>query len=204
MREAEFRDWQWTHRFDPHVAPLNKLVEELTAKGWLPYIPPMYGGVNARLLSLLRDPGPKTRNGAGSGFLSMENDDASAEAICNYCLQARIDASDIVPWNAYPWYINRKPTSAELEAGMEPLADLIGLLPKLRVVMLHGGSAKHMWHRFAERYVTLGNRNIHVIETYHTSRQAFWHRDPAIRQARRKHLEESFKRAAEYLEATRI
>jgi hypothetical protein len=102
----------------------------------------MYGGVNARLLSVLRDPGPMTQETTnGSGFLCMENDDASAEAICNLFAEAGIDAGDIIPWNAYPWYINRVPKAAELDDGVTPLKSIINLLPKLRVVMLHGGSA---------------------------------------------------------------
>ena len=200
MRDAEFRDWQWAHRFDRHIAPFNELVEELTAKGWLPYIPPMYGGINARLLSLLRDPGPKTREGVGSGFLSMENDDASAEAIYEYCSRAGIQAADMVPWNAYPWYINRKPNRLELDEAMEPLRRVIELLPRLLVVMVHGDTAKQMWRRFAKRYENETSKlNLRVIETYHTSRQAFWHPDPAIRQARKDQLHGAFKKAAEYL-----
>jgi hypothetical protein len=35
-----------------------------------------------------------------------------------------------------------------------------------------------------------------VIETYHTSRQAFWHSDPEVRQQRADHLTRSFGAAA--------
>jgi sugar phosphate isomerase/epimerase len=161
----------------------------------------MYGGVNATLLSILRDPGPKTQMAAnGSGFLCMENDDATAETISNLFAEAGIDASEVVPWNAYPWYINRVPNAAELEAGLDPLKRLIDRLPRLRVVMLHGGTAQDGWRRFARTYQSLlEDRALYVISTYHTSRQAFWHPDPKVREARMEHLRNSFQAAAQHL-----
>jgi hypothetical protein len=203
MANEEFRQEQWERRYDEHIAPINRLVDELQVKsdrGWLPYVAPMYGGVNARLLSVLRDPGPKTRSGQGSGFLCMENDDPSAEAIVGYFSEAGIDPLDILPWNAYPWYINRNPSSPELEAGIEPLRRVIDMLPRLQVVMLHGGAAKSAWKRFERRFPgIIKERNLHVIKTYHTSRQAFWHADPSVREARKENLRQSFCDAARYL-----
>ena len=64
MADAGFRDQQWLNRYSDHIAPINRLVNELRndgIHGWAPYVAPMYGGVNARLLSALRDPGPRTR-----------------------------------------------------------------------------------------------------------------------------------------------
>jgi hypothetical protein len=83
-----------------------------------------------------------------SGFLCPENDDATAERYATMLDEAAIAVSDILGWNAYPWYINRAPRAAELEVGVEPLRRLCGLLPELRVVMLHGGqrgTAGHGW-----------------------------------------------------------
>jgi hypothetical protein len=204
MIEDGFREEQWQHRYDAHIAPINRFVDELgrvPGRDVVPYIAPMYGGVNARLLSVLRDPGPKTQKAnGGSGFLCMENDDATAEAISNLFVEAEIDAGDIVPWNAYPWYINRAPKAAELGAGVSPLNRIIDLLPKLRVVMLHGGSAHDGWNRLTRQYPKIvAERGLLVIKTYHTSRQAFWHRDPLVREARKKDLYESFQKAAQYL-----
>ena len=101
------------------------------------------GGVNARALGSLPGPGPKTRVSlGGSGFLCPENDDASAERFATLLDRAGIAVSETLSWNAYPWYINRAPRAAELEAGVEPLRRLLKLLPSLRVVMLHGVSAR--------------------------------------------------------------
>lgn len=203
MADETFRNQQWQHRYDAHMAPLNHLVDEVrndTRSEWAPYIAPMYGGVHARLLSVLRDPGPKTKEGNGSGFLCMENDDPTAEAISHFFAEVGIGATDIVPWNIYPWYINRAPNSAELQAGIEPLKRMIELLPKLQVVMLHGGSARCGWKQLTRRYPDMvASRKLTVIATYHTSRQAFWHADPAVREARKEHLRTAFQEAARHL-----
>ena len=200
MADPNFRQQQWRNRYDEHVAPINKLVDQLRAEPGdreVPYVPPMYGGVNARLLSIFRDPGPMTQHGRGSGFISMENDDPSAETVKSYFEGAGIGAEDIVPWNAYPWYINRKPNASELRVATEPLKKLIDLLPKLQVVMLHGGSAHQGWRYLLSRFPGIvQSRSLHVIETYHTSRQAFWHKDPEVRQARKEHLGRAFQEAA--------
>ncbi len=203
MALAAFREQQWRDRYAKHIAPINNLVDELArepGRGWLPYVAPIYGGVTARLLSVLRDPGPATRSEEGSGFLSMENDDSTAETIEKLFREAGIAATEIVPWNAYPWYINRSPNADELRAGLEPLRRLIDLLPKLRVVMLHGGSAQTAWKLFARAYPTMvSERELPVISTYHTSRQAFWHAEVSIREARKAHLQNAFVQAAEIL-----
>ncbi len=205
MADATFRNDQWEHRFDEHIAPLNRIVDELRSdpeRGWAPYIAPLYGGVNARLLSVLRDPGPKTQDNIGSGFLCMENDDVTAETLCGLFTMAGIGAEDIIPWNAYPWYINRAPKAEELDAGVEPLRKIIGEIPKLKVIMLHGGDALNGWKRLIRRYPTLvAERKLRAIATYHTSRQAFWHSDSAVREARKAHLHESFHEAALWLKS---
>ncbi len=57
-----------------------------------------------------------------SGFLSVENDDAPAERQLRFMDGAGLDPAEVVPWNAYPWYINTKPpNAAQLHAGTEPL-----------------------------------------------------------------------------------
>lgn len=202
MRDANFCDEQLAGLREPHIAPINALVDDIldpAAGLWAPYVAPMYGGINARLLSVLRDPGPKTNvDHGGSGFLCMENDDATAERISGLFTDALIGAGDVVPWNAYPWYINKAPTAAQLEDGVQPLLDLIELMPQLRVVMLHGGSAHDGWRRLNRRVPSTA-ASLTVLETYHTSRQAFWHRDPAVRDQRAEHLVRSFTAAASAL-----
>lgn len=206
MRDIKYRDEQFAHRYDEHIKPINQLVDRLRkCRGEsVPYVAPIYGGVNARLLSILRDPGPRTQGKEGSGFLCIENDDATAEYIGELFAKAHIDIKDVVPWNAYPWYINRKPMASELNDGVEPLKDLIDLLPKLQVVMLHGGSAKDGWKRFMRQYPNIvTERGLQVIGTYHPSRQAFWHPDPKVRDDRKAHIQRSFHDAERYLQKTK-
>lgn len=204
MANKEFSKHQWEHLYDDHISPINHFVDKLNETDGLtaPYVAPIYGGVKARLLSVLRDPGPKANKG---GFLSIENDDATADKMCSLIAEARIDVSDMVPWNAYPWYINRKPKAAELDAGVEPLLHLIELLPMLQVVILHGGSAHDSWKRLTRRYPNIvAERGLHILKTYHTSRQAFWHPDEAVREARKQDLHDSLQRAALILNSGRM
>jgi hypothetical protein len=202
MTDPRFRRQQLDGLRLPHIAPVNELVDELNepgGRGRVPYLAPAYGGVAARLLCVLRDPGPKTNAAqGGSGFLSPENDDATARRFAALLDGAGIPVSQILAWNAYPWYINRKPTAADLDAGVEPLRQLIGLLPRLRVVMLHGRSAQDGWRRLARRHPDLAGR-LEVIPTFHTSSQALIG-TPEIRAARLAALAQAFTRAARALQ----
>jgi hypothetical protein len=110
---------------------------------------------------------------------------------------AYIPVSQILAWNAYPWYVNHKPSPAELEAGVEPLRRLLGILSRLRVVMLHGGSAQDGWKRLARRHPSLA-AGFEAIPTYHTSNQAFiWTSE--VRAQRMADLASAFARAARTL-----
>ena len=82
MADEAFRKSEQAHRLDTHIAPIKQFVAELqdpTNSLWLPEVAPMHGGIDAMVLSILRDPGPKTQDGSGSGFLCIENDDPTAE-----------------------------------------------------------------------------------------------------------------------------
>lgn len=125
--------------------------------------------------------------------------------MCELIAEAGIDVSEMVPWNAYPWYINRAPNAAEIRTGIEPLKKLIELLPNLQVVILHGGTAHNSWKRLIRSFpYIIEERGLCVIETYHTSRQAFWHPDEKVREARRLHLRDSLRRAASILHETEM
>lgn len=173
---------------DSHIKPVNELVDRfigLDDRGWMPYVAPIHGGTKARVLSVLRDPGPKTRTEGGSGFLCVENDDPTAESQAELFVRFGIEASDVLPWNAYPWYINRAPTAAELEAGASVLIELLPLLPVLRVILLQGRDAAAGWRRVATKAPKLvGDKDLMVVECIHPSRQALWTSDPMVRQQR--------------------
>jgi hypothetical protein len=193
MRDPDFRRSQEAGIWRPHVAPINTLVDALReeGRGWAPYVAPLYGGIAAEMLSVLRDPGHMT-NGAdrGSGFLCLENGDASAELYATLLAEAGISADRMTPWNAYPWYINRKPNASELRAGIRPLRSLIDLLPRLKVITLHGRDAQVLWDKFRDMYPGVAERYI-ALRTYHTSRQAFIGTHD-VREARMKNLRAAF------------
>ena len=202
MRDPQFRQQQVDGLRAPDVAPINALVDELidpSGRGWVPHVAPVYGGVDARVLCIQRDPGPKTHTEyGGSGFLCPENDDATAERFVIQLDDVGIPVSAILAWNAYPWYINRSPRAAELEAGVEPLRRLPGLLPRLQVMMLHGGSARDGWRRLVRRHPDVALQ-LEVVPTYHTSSQAFIG-TPEIRAGRMAALKAAFARTARILQ----
>jgi hypothetical protein len=204
MADKEFKKQQGDRRYDTHVALINYYVDHLSSKGQIPYVAPLYGGVNATLLSILRDPGPMTQNNdKGSGFICMENDDQTAEALYNHYKAAGISACDIVPWNAYPWYINKEPSASQLKVGAETISYLLTMLKNLRVVMLHGNAAHKAWDYLPEKVKeVVSSRNIEVIKTFHTSRMAFISKDPDEVLRRKRHVTESFQKAASILSQT--
>jgi hypothetical protein len=206
MADGAFRAGQDRDRYADHVRPVNELVDELRGvdgRGWLPYVAPVHGGVRARMLFVLRDPGPMTREGTGSGYLCIENDDPTAERQDRAFASVGIAVADTTPWNAYPWYINRRPTAAEREAGVEPLIRLVTLMPDLRVVLLQGRDAHDVWRRLVRRRPGLvSERDLSVVETYHPGRQALWSPDPLVRQQRHQDRIKSYHRAAELLRTT--
>lgn len=206
MRDRAFRDAQHAHLRDPHIAPFTELIDGLRhvpGRGWMPYLAPMYGGVHARVLSIFQDPGPMTEQGTGSGMLCCESDDPSAQVHASLLAEAGIPYRELLPWNAYPWYIHkqqRRVTAADLDAAADPLRRLIGLAPRLRIVMLHGGLARDGWRRFRSKCPSTA-RPLTVVETFHTSRTAFRHPDPAVRQARMNDLRRAFAEVAALLRA---
>ncbi|RIJ03337.1 hypothetical protein ACAD32_00089 [Clavibacter nebraskensis] len=77
MADRAFRTSQEdTAATAPHLGPINAFVagiSEPDPEGFVPRIAPHHGGTDARVLSVLRDPGPATQVGVGSGFLSIED-----------------------------------------------------------------------------------------------------------------------------------
>lgn len=77
------------------------------------------------------------------------------------------------------------PDAEQLIAGVEPLRNLIGLIPRLRVVILHGIAAAKGWKLFLRKHRELvERRGIVWLATYHTSRQALQTPDRVERELR--------------------
>jgi uracil-DNA glycosylase len=148
LGEAEALKMRLSQVGDAHIAPLTDFVcrlrERMGPDTAIPYIDPWDGGVEAEILFLLEAPGPKARN---SGFVSMNNPDETAKNFFEISREAGIDRKRIVTWNTVPWYIGsggkiRPANSADIAAGIESLAELLHLLPKLRAIVLVGGKAR--------------------------------------------------------------
>ena len=78
----------------------------------------------------------------GSGFISRNNDDPTAEATFHFMKTAGLSREQTISWNVVPWWNGtRVVTSRELNQGLERLKELITYLPRLRTVILVGAKA---------------------------------------------------------------
>ena len=147
MADAEERERRKTMLFLPHMAPLSAYTANLRQR-WsieVPEFDPLDGGVNALVLFLFEKPGPMTSEHGkrvGSGFISRNNDDATAEATFSFMKEAGIPRGQTLIWNVIPWWNGTvKVTREELDNGVACVKDLIALLPNLRVVVMVGRKA---------------------------------------------------------------
>jgi hypothetical protein len=152
-------------------------------RGEVPDFDPLNGGHRARALFLFEKPGPMTsldRGGerTGSGFISRDNDDPTAETTFHFMQKAELDRRFTTLWNMVPWWNGTRAINAdELRAGMSALDGLLKLLAGLRVVVLVGRKA-------GRARPHLEGRGLSVIESAHpspivrASRPAAWHAIP--------------------------
>lgn len=130
----------------PHIAPLTAFVDNLRrfSSCEVPYIDPLDGGINARMLFLFEKPGPmSTRGRLGSGFISRDNDDPTAQATFTFMQHANIPRETSLLWNAVPgWNGTRRVTSLELAEGIVSLGPMLSLLHSLEVIVLVGNKAQ--------------------------------------------------------------
>jgi hypothetical protein len=181
MRDPLVRERRRAMLDEPHVRPLLGLVADLRRRrgAEVPNFDPLDGGVEARLLFLFEKPGPMTDPGrpgvrAGSGFVSRNNDDATAEATWHFMAEAGIPREATLTWNAIPWWNGTVAIGPdELGEGLAATAWLLGLLPGLRGVVLVGKKA-------GRARAFLGGTGLHVATSPHPSprvragRPAMW------------------------------
>lgn len=139
---------------DPHIAPLSEFVAKLRRANpdWeFPEFDPLDGGVTAEVLFLFEKPGPMTSaGGRGSGFISRDNDDPTAETTFSFMNQAKLPRRCTVIWNIVPgWNGSRTIKSAEVRAGIDSLKVLLSLLPNLHTIVLVGRKAQRAMHLVA-------------------------------------------------------
>lgn len=168
----------------PHIAPLAAFVAGLRCAhpGWeFSDFDPFDGGLNADLLFLLEKPGPMTSiAGGGSGFISRDNDNPTAEAIFRFMIEAGVPRERTVIWNIVPgWNGTLKVTTEELVTGTRDLKALLPLLPKVWTVVLVGRKAQ----RATSMVEALGLRvlvSAHPSPQVRASRPDIWRQIPLI------------------------
>ncbi len=134
----------------PHVAPLLDLhahLRRLRPEWEVPDPDPAGGGAEARALFLLEKPSAGTAL-ARSGLVSIQNDTQTGEAIHAFLRRRDVPAHWCLLANAVPWWdgsIRVSPEQRRLSG--TALAELLGLLPFLRAVVLVGATAARAWDR---------------------------------------------------------
>ncbi len=150
---------------EPHLKPLNDWVRSLNhartgstadLESTAPWFDPSGGGVNARVLFLLEAPGSRSSASRGSGFVSIDNTDATAANLYALTHEAGLDRAAFALWNIVPWYLpegtRTKATKRAdvLEAGPH-LESLIGLFTDLELVVTMGAFAQEGWEMLRRR-----------------------------------------------------
>lgn len=137
----------------------------------VPHFDPAEGGVEARVLLVHEAPGPMTNADnvrPGSGFVSVDNDDKSAETVWKMRDAVGLHTG-VLGWNIVPWYLGPasvKPSADELREGGMEMRRLLPLLPELRVVIASGLYAQKGWTRHVAPYI---GSDLTVISTWHPS-----------------------------------
>jgi hypothetical protein len=155
------------------VQPLRAWADDLAARRnvTVPNFDPAESGVHSRVLLLMEAPGPMANASnlrPGSGFISVDNNDATAENA--WRLRDETGLHDgVLHWNIVPWYLgpaSKKPTPAELGQGSSELLRLLPLLPELRVVIASGLVAQNGWRKHVAPFVSA---DLTVIDAWHPS-----------------------------------
>jgi uracil-DNA glycosylase len=106
----------------------------------------------------------------GSGLISQDNDDQTAENMWHARKAAGIAYRDVCSWNVVPWYVgeatrNATPTVYELRRALPFLSELLGLLPRLVVVVPMGRVAQRQWYTHLARHPS----DIVTVPAFHPS-----------------------------------
>lgn len=184
MADPEFLATQEANKYAPNVLAINSLCDVLMKERpqakRIPYVAPHYDATTARILSLSSNPGPLASGERGSGFLSIENDDGSAERMGSIWQSVGLTDADALPWNAYPWHVHDTHanglTSTLIDDGLGPIKRVLELHPSITAVVAHGGDARQSMKRFVRknRFAAFAEeRGLRVWETRHTSNRAF-------------------------------
>lgn len=163
---------EMSHEVESAV-PLTKWADNLAERldVTVPLFDPAEAGTRTQVLVLLEAPGPMTSQSGkrpGSGFISVDNDDVTAENSWVLRNEAALSESVALQWNIVPWYLGPasvKPNVSEVAQGALALRELLELLPELRVVVNCGLFAQRGWSRFVAPF----REDVTVIDSWHPS-----------------------------------
>ena len=208
LSAPSYRDRQWAERFDGPTEDVNVFIDGLNRRhlshGMVPYIAPIHGGLNARVLGLLSSPPDNVTGAGGTKMLSVENDDDAARFVAEQLKSSGIAYADYLPWNAYPWPLGNGRadlTPDQVHLGADILAELMAHMPHLKVVIELGKGAPMQVHIRARRtHPELRARGITRIETYSPGPGGlFGARSEQQRQERNDERARAFRQAARIL-----
>lgn len=144
--------------FAPHVAPLNRLVEQIRAETTesVPWFDPRHGGCRAKVLVLAQDPSGAASE--GSGFISPDNNDPSAQNATIATEAAGLQPRELAHWNVVPWWVANpakkapgRTLTSEAQRASRYLDRVFELVPDVRVVLLLGKHAQKAWPAYERR-----------------------------------------------------
>ena len=149
---------------------MNTFVDGLRRSSgrFVPYVGDLHGGVDAQILSVLRDPGPATNR---TGVLSTDNPDPTSRRQRELMALVGLIAPDLCPWNAYPWAHDPK-VDGDLDVphvaqGAVVLVELVAMMRDLRVVLLQGKEASWAWSIATAFHPMLLDSRFEVVNTCH-------------------------------------
>lgn len=102
-----------------------------------------------------------------------------------------------MPWHAYPWREPGRHTHEQLDAGVRPLRELIGLLPRVKAIVAHGEESVYVAGRLSAPDLagtTMRDRGIHVFAARSTSPSA-WSLDAETTAAELRTMREVYRQA---------
>ncbi|NJC23570.1 hypothetical protein BJ994_002646 [Arthrobacter pigmenti] len=131
----------------PHIQSLEQWRADYVAARSLriPHFDPDDAGDQARVLFVLDRPPEEVLSEQGSGFVSVDNPDSSAER-CWIERDAAGLHNEVLMWNLVPFPAS-SPTADDRTAGAKALGSVLRLLPRLEVVLLCSDMVQQTWER---------------------------------------------------------
>jgi len=197
LRFADVRERRRALLEAAHMQPLTNHVRQLRARlgTEIPDFDPLDGGIDARVLFLFEKPGPMTsaasQTRAGSGFISRNNDDPSAEATHMFMRTAGLARTETISWNVIPgWNGTVKVTAAELREGAALIDEVVRMLPRLEAIVFVGRKAERA-RRYLDRLPVKFFSSAHPSPKVRSIMRAKWDAIPEQWSAVREFLNQS-------------